>query len=171
MADVDTPFVQQILNVPQGKGKPHIHHHRQAEDLGAGPEVAKRAGFGHHAKLRDRNARLKIRPSDSTGRINRCGGSPLPMQRHATGTSSFFPLSFRQKVTPLSSIPRLSGSFSRFRSSTLSSDPDLDRSQTRWRRKMREVGMDRLQPGSAQDLGNPFARAPVLGMEKARIAA
>lgn len=68
VADVDTPFVQQVLDVPQGKRIPPIHLHCQADDLGAGPEVAKQAGFGHHAKLRDRNARLKIHPSDRTAR-------------------------------------------------------------------------------------------------------
>jgi hypothetical protein len=42
-----------------------IHHHRQADDFGAGPEVSEGAALGHFRKLRDGRAHLNIHPSDS----------------------------------------------------------------------------------------------------------
>jgi hypothetical protein len=42
VADLDAAFVQQILDIAQRQREPHIHHHRQADDLGRGFEVPKR---------------------------------------------------------------------------------------------------------------------------------
>ena len=35
MADIDPSFMKQILNVPQRRRKSDIHHHREADHLGA----------------------------------------------------------------------------------------------------------------------------------------
>ena len=58
MADVDAAFVQKIFHVPKRKRKPDVHHHRQADHLRAGFEVAKWAAFCHPPKLRGCPARL-----------------------------------------------------------------------------------------------------------------
>ena len=42
--------VQQILLVPQGQQEADVEHHRQADDHGAGKEVAEGAGSGHLGK-------------------------------------------------------------------------------------------------------------------------
>jgi hypothetical protein len=34
VADIDTTFMQQILDIPQRKRKPNIEHHRQAKISG-----------------------------------------------------------------------------------------------------------------------------------------
>ena len=44
-ADIDAAFVQQVLDVSQGQRKPHIHLHRQADDLGTDLKVAE-GGLG-----------------------------------------------------------------------------------------------------------------------------
>ncbi len=41
VANVDASFVQKILDVAKRQWKPAVHQHRQADDLGAGLEVAK----------------------------------------------------------------------------------------------------------------------------------
>ena len=43
VADVDPPLGQQVLDIPQAQGEPHVHHHNQSDDLGRLIEVAKRA--------------------------------------------------------------------------------------------------------------------------------
>ena len=65
MADVDAAFVQKILDVPKRKRKPDVHHHRQADHLRAGFEVAKWAAFCHPPKLKGCPARLNQFCSDS----------------------------------------------------------------------------------------------------------
>ena len=75
MADVDAAFVQQILHVPKRKRKPDVHHHRQADHLRAGFEVAKWAAFCHPPKLRGCPARLNQFCSDSA--IPRKGGPAI----------------------------------------------------------------------------------------------
>ena len=65
VADVDAPFVQQILHIPQRQWEPDVHHHRQADHLRAGFEVAKWAAFCHPPKLRGCPARLNQFCSDS----------------------------------------------------------------------------------------------------------
>ena len=67
VADVDAAFVQKILNIPQRERKPHIHHHSQADDLGARLEVTKGETLCHRERLGDRPARLNRFCSDSAG--------------------------------------------------------------------------------------------------------
>jgi hypothetical protein len=42
MTDVDAAFEQQVLDLAQRKWVAHIHHHRQANDLGLRVEIAER---------------------------------------------------------------------------------------------------------------------------------
>ena len=65
MADVDAAFVQKIFDIPKRKRKPDVHHHRHADHLRAGFEVAKWAAFCHPPKLRGCPARLNQFYSDS----------------------------------------------------------------------------------------------------------
>ncbi|MFT5065250.1 MAG: hypothetical protein ACI9PY_003763 [Ascidiaceihabitans sp.] len=65
IADVDVAFVQKILDIPERKRKPNIHHVSQTDDLGARLEVAKRAAFCHPLKLSARPTRLNKFSSDS----------------------------------------------------------------------------------------------------------
>jgi|TARA_B100001063_G_C16698828_1_gene521376 hypothetical protein len=39
MGDVDAALVQQILHIPQGQRKAHMHHHREANDLKRSLEI------------------------------------------------------------------------------------------------------------------------------------
>ena len=48
--------MQQVFDIPQRKWKPDIHHHRKADDLGAGFEIAKWGAFCHGQKLNRHNA-------------------------------------------------------------------------------------------------------------------
>ncbi len=45
MADVDAALGQQVLDVPQRQREPDIHHHHEADHLGRGVNVPKRAGW------------------------------------------------------------------------------------------------------------------------------
>jgi len=65
MADVDAAFVQKIFDIPKRKRKPDVHHHRQADHLRAGFEVAKWAAICHPPKLKGCPARLNKFCSDS----------------------------------------------------------------------------------------------------------
>jgi len=65
MADVDAAFVQKIFDIPKRKRKPDVHHHRKADHLRAGFEVAKWAAFCHPPKLKGCPARLNKFCSDS----------------------------------------------------------------------------------------------------------
>ncbi len=47
MADVYAALVQEVFHVPERQWKPNVHHHRKANDLGRGLEVAKLGAFGH----------------------------------------------------------------------------------------------------------------------------
>jgi hypothetical protein len=51
MGDVDASLVQQILDIPQRKRIADLHHHREADNFGAGLEVAEDAGITHAARL------------------------------------------------------------------------------------------------------------------------
>ena len=64
VADIDATLMQQILDVAKGKRKPDVHHHRQADHLKAGFEVAKWAAFCHLEKLNCHPPRLKPVSSD-----------------------------------------------------------------------------------------------------------
>ena len=50
VADLDAPFVQQILNIPQRQREANVEHHRQADNLGTGFEVPERGGLDHTCK-------------------------------------------------------------------------------------------------------------------------
>ncbi len=52
MAHVDASLVQQIFDIPKRERKSDVQHHRKADDLGIGFEVAKWIGFCHPTKLR-----------------------------------------------------------------------------------------------------------------------
>jgi hypothetical protein len=51
MRNVDPALVQQVLDVPERQRVAHIHHDRQADDLGAGLEIPKNAGVAHPVRL------------------------------------------------------------------------------------------------------------------------
>ena len=34
MTNIDAPFMKKVFNIAKRKGKPDIHHHSQADDLG-----------------------------------------------------------------------------------------------------------------------------------------
>ena len=59
MADIDPTLVEQILHIAERQWEPHIHHHRQADDLGRRLEIAKRADRAHVRTLRNRPRPLK----------------------------------------------------------------------------------------------------------------
>ncbi|SHJ54339.1 hypothetical protein SAMN05444000_1109 [Shimia gijangensis] len=42
VAHVNAAFMQQVFHVPEGERKPDIHHHRKADDLRTGLEVAEK---------------------------------------------------------------------------------------------------------------------------------
>ena len=65
VADIDAPFVQQILHISKRQRETDIHHHRQTDDLGARLEVAKGAAFCHQKKLSARPARPNKFSSDN----------------------------------------------------------------------------------------------------------
>ena len=44
MAQVDSAFEKQVLDIAQRQREPHIQHYRQADDLGRGVKVAERVG-------------------------------------------------------------------------------------------------------------------------------
>ncbi len=41
MADIDPALVQQVFDIPQGKRKSDVQHHRKPDDFGTGFEVLK----------------------------------------------------------------------------------------------------------------------------------
>ncbi|WP_235862354.1 hypothetical protein [Roseovarius litorisediminis] len=65
MADIDAAFVEQIFHIAKRERKPHIQHHRQADNLTARFEIAKWIRFGHLHTLQIRRARLKTVSSDN----------------------------------------------------------------------------------------------------------
>ena len=59
VADLDAPLVQEILDIAQRQREADVEHHRQANDLGARFEVAKRGALGHPARLAGRPTPLQ----------------------------------------------------------------------------------------------------------------
>ncbi len=51
MRDVNAALVQQVLDVQERERIADNHHHRQADDLGAGLEVAENAGAARPVRL------------------------------------------------------------------------------------------------------------------------
>jgi len=58
VTDIDTAFVQQIFHISKRERETDIKHHRQADDLGAGFEIAKGIIFCYSKKLLYRPARF-----------------------------------------------------------------------------------------------------------------
>ncbi len=54
VCDVDAALVKQVLDVPQRKRKPDIHHHRKANDFRRRLELAKRADLADNPTLQTR---------------------------------------------------------------------------------------------------------------------
>ncbi len=50
MRDVDAALMQQVFHIPQPKRVRDVHHHHQADDLGARLEVAEKARIAHARK-------------------------------------------------------------------------------------------------------------------------
>lgn len=65
MADVDAPFMEQVLDISERQRKPNVQHHRQADDLWARLEVAEGAAFRHVGTLSSALPWLKLSSSDS----------------------------------------------------------------------------------------------------------
>ena len=78
VAYVDAAFMQKILHVSELKWKPHVHHHRQFDDLKARLEVLEHVGTCHGETLIQPPARFKLISSDST--------QPLALQSHLVGS-------------------------------------------------------------------------------------
>jgi hypothetical protein len=72
MADVDAALMKQVFDVAEREWETNVQHHRQANDIGTGFEVAKWRTFCHPAKLRNHPARLKSVLSDSAKRRVLC---------------------------------------------------------------------------------------------------
>jgi len=75
VANVGAALVEQIFHISQRKREPNVHHHRQADDLGTGLEIAERGAF-RHALTTVRTLRaLKKSTSDRTQTSrDRCAG-------------------------------------------------------------------------------------------------
>ncbi|WP_444967966.1 hypothetical protein [Roseovarius pacificus] len=69
MTDVYTAFVEQILDVAQRQRKSHIHHHCQADDLGAGFEVFEWVAFFHGGRVGRQVTSLKSGCSDTASQV------------------------------------------------------------------------------------------------------
>jgi hypothetical protein len=54
-----TTLMQQVLDIPQSQRVADIHHHRQADELGARLEVAEDAGAAHTLKATGSHPRRK----------------------------------------------------------------------------------------------------------------
>ena len=82
MADIDAPLMEQIFHISEGKRKPYVQHHGQADDLTARFEIAEWVRFGHEGKLRNRPASLKLVCSDSALAADLCDiRAPLQLRR------------------------------------------------------------------------------------------
>ena len=70
MADVCIALMNQVFDGPERKRKPDVEHHRQADDIEAGLEIAEGPAFGHRQRLRMPPARLNQIISDSVMNIS-----------------------------------------------------------------------------------------------------
>ena len=62
VAHLDAALMEQVLHVPQGEREANVEHDRQADDLGAGLEVAEWAALGHAWEGNTPPARLNRAP-------------------------------------------------------------------------------------------------------------
>ncbi|MEM6637725.1 MAG: hypothetical protein AAF667_17745 [Pseudomonadota bacterium] len=67
VTDVDTAFVQQVLDIPQRERKPNVQHHRQSDDLGQRLEVPEKGALGPSMTPGSSPARIKPSSSKSAG--------------------------------------------------------------------------------------------------------
>ena len=81
VADIDTPLMQKIFDVPQRERNPDVEHHRLADDLGTGFEPLEWTVFGHWQTLASTLPRLKPSSSD------RASPSSVGAKRTAVKTS------------------------------------------------------------------------------------
>ncbi len=51
MRDIDAPLMQKVFDVPERERISDVPHHCQADDLGAGLEVAEDTGVSHPVRL------------------------------------------------------------------------------------------------------------------------
>ena len=65
MADINTPFEQQVFDLPQRQLIADVHHHSEAYHLGRIVELAE--PIVHRRSLRIRTTRLKLICSDNAG--------------------------------------------------------------------------------------------------------
>jgi hypothetical protein len=66
VTDIDTPFMEQILDISQRQREPHVQHHRQADDLPAGFKVLEWIAFRHTGTLSSPLPRRKPSSFDMT---------------------------------------------------------------------------------------------------------
>lgn len=71
-----TTLMQQVLDIPQSQRVADMHHHRQADELGARLEVAEDAGAAHTLKATGSHPRHK------PILLLRCHSTPIAL--HAT---------------------------------------------------------------------------------------
>ena len=57
VTDINAPFVEQILDLPEGERKHHIQHHSAADYLGRAIEITEE--IVHRRRLRDLTSQLK----------------------------------------------------------------------------------------------------------------
>jgi len=79
MANIDTPFVERIFDIPQRKRKADVHHDRELDDLMRRLEIAERISR-HAAMLRD---------------LSYPFNRPLPLTMPVRGVRIFTPISIR----------------------------------------------------------------------------
>lgn len=75
VADIDTPFMQKILDIPERQREADVQHHRQADDLWARLEPLEGVGVGHAETLASTLPRLKVSLSDKAGQSEGGGGA------------------------------------------------------------------------------------------------
>ena len=51
MADINATLMKKVFNIAKRKGKPDIHHHHKADDLGRGFEIPERVLVFHSGIL------------------------------------------------------------------------------------------------------------------------
>ena len=57
VTDINAPFVEKILDLPEGERKPHIQHHYAADYIGRAIEITE--GIVHRRRLGNLTSRLK----------------------------------------------------------------------------------------------------------------
>jgi len=100
MADLDPALMQKIFDIPERKREPNVEHDCQADDFGAGFEIAKWTAFCHPAKLGCRPARLKPVSSDRTSWFSLTRPFYNPKRKH-TNNGMLSPVDFENRQQKL----------------------------------------------------------------------